>query len=305
MTFSSGVRRDLVDRYSSHEESSEWSMVSFAVFSALSGSISWGEEGWRVTIRVTGSHIATMLEKIASVLSLPVAEKEMGRRDVSLTFVVGYEKRALLFFNFDRWWQLTGEQGLEVIFSAFFLTCGVMSDPATGRYRLAFTPFSDSSISLMKRIFSFAELTPKESQHQSRRLLFFSKGEEISRFLLLCGAHHALLRFEERRSERELLGQVNRLVNFDEANASRSAQSISEQLQAIDTIERLRGLNSLSPALAEAAKARLVNRGASLEELGAGMSPPVSKSGMSHRFAKIRSLARALENKHLREESKS
>ncbi len=303
MTFSASVRRELADRFSAREESREWAIVSFAVFSALSGSIDRTEGGWIVTIRITGTYIAKILEEIAATLSLEIVEKKTGRRDICLTFFVAYEKRALLFFDFDLWWKWTGEQGLEAIFSTFYLACGVMSDPATGRYRLAFTPSSESSISLMKRLFSHAELTPGESQHQGKRLLFFSNGEEISRFLLLSGAHHALLQFEERRSERELLGQVNRLVNFDEANASRRAQSISEQLYAIRTIERLRGLDSLSPALLEAAKARLENRGASLEELGDGMSPPVSKSGMSHRFSKIRAIARALESRRRREES--
>jgi DNA-binding transcriptional regulator WhiA len=303
MTFSAGIRRELVDRFSAREKSQEWALASFAVFSALSGSIDQNEEGWRVTIRVTGSHIASMLEDIAKSLSLPICEKKTGRRDISLTFVVSVERRALLFFDFDRWWEWTGEQGLEVIFSSFFLACGVMSDPTTGRYRLAFSPYSAGSISLMKHLFSCADLNPRESRHQGKQLLFFSKGEDIAQFLLLCGAHLTLLRFEELRSERELLGQVNRLVNFDEANASRRAQSISEQLSAIDTIERIRGIDSLAPALAEAAKARLENRGASLEELGAGMVPPVSKSGMSHRFAKIRSLAHVLESKERREQS--
>lgn len=305
MTFSAGVRRELVDRFSAREESREWAIVSFAVLSALSGSVDRTEDGWLVSIRITGSYIAKMLEEIAATLSLPIVDKKVGKRDICLTFSVAFEKRALLFFDFERWWRWTGEQGLEAIFSAFYLACGVMSNPATGRYRLAFTPSSESAISFMKRVFNRAELTPGESRHQGKRLLFFSNGEDISRFLLLCGAHRALLQFEERRSERELLGQVNRIVNFDEANAGRRAQSISEQLRAIDTIERMRGLDSLSPVLAEAAKARLENKGASLEELGAGMSPPVSKSGMSHRFSKIRRLARALESKRLREESET
>jgi hypothetical protein len=53
MTFSAGIRRELVDRFSAREKSQEWALASFAVFSALSGSIDQNEEGWRVTIRVT------------------------------------------------------------------------------------------------------------------------------------------------------------------------------------------------------------------------------------------------------------
>ena len=101
MTFSAGIRRELVDRFSAREKSQEWALASFAVFSALSGSIDQNEEGWRVTIRVTGSHIASMLEDIAKSLSLPICEKKTGRRDISLTFVVSVERRALLFLGMD------------------------------------------------------------------------------------------------------------------------------------------------------------------------------------------------------------
>ncbi|HZK28922.1 MAG TPA: DNA-binding protein WhiA, partial [Clostridia bacterium] len=132
------------------------------------------------------------------------------------------------------------------------------------------------------------------TRHQEKTHLLLSSGEEVSHFLLVSGAHNALLAFEEKRSERELIGQVNRQVNFDDANAGRRADSIARQLEAIDMIERHRGIDSLPPPLVEAARARLANRGASLEELGAAMVPPVSKSGMSHRLNKIRMIARSL-----------
>ena len=111
---------------------------------------------------------------------------------------------------------------------------------------------------------------------------------------MLCGAHRALLDFEGKRSERELLGQVNRLVNFDDANAGRRAESIARQLESIAIVEAMRGLDWLPPRLAEAARARLEHQGASLEELGAAMAPPVSKSGMSHRFNRLHTIARSL-----------
>lgn len=146
----------------------------------------------------------------------------------------------------------------------------------------------------MMYIFDKSGLAVKQTQHQGKTHLILSSGEEVSRFLLLCGAHNALLEFEEKRSERELIGQVNRQVNFDDANAGRRADSIASQLEAIEVIERYRGIDTLPPPLVEAARARLTNRGASLEELGAAMVPPVSKSGMSHRLNKIRLIAYSL-----------
>ncbi len=294
MTFSLQIRKELAEHHRSYLDDSEWSLVTFASFTATLGKIVEREEGWDVTLRVTGDMTATLMESAAYTLGFPLVEKSWGRRDVTLLFHVPYPSRAALFFDFDGWLDEVGERGLEPVFSAFFLACGVMSDPSTGRYRLAFSPSAGGAIRLMTRLFSNHDLTPGTARHQGRVHLLITSGEEVARFLLLCGAHHALLVFEEKRSERELLGQVNRLVNFDDANAGRRAESIAWQLQAIAVIERFRGLDWLPPQLAEAARARLKYPGASLEELGGAMVPPVSKSGMSHRFSRIRAMARSL-----------
>lgn len=294
MTFSSGIRKELAERHREHAQDIDWSLASFATFSAVLGKVKEAEGGWRVTLRVAGSYTVTLLETIAKTLSLPLRRIKTGRRDVTVAIFVPISKRLALFFDFDHWCKETGETGLEPVFAAFFLACGVMSDPVTGRYRLAFSPSSASAVSLMMHIFDKSGLAVKQTQHQGKTHLILSSGEEVSRFLLLCGAHNALLEFEEKRSERELIGQVNRQVNFDDANAGRRADSIASQLEAIEVIERYRGIDTLPPPLVEAARARLTNRGASLEELGAAMVPPVSKSGMSHRLNKIRLIAYSL-----------
>ena len=294
MTFSLQIRKELAGRQSDYLDNPEWSLVTFASFTAVLGRVREKENGWDVTVRVTGDLTASLLEAAARTLGLAAGEKTKGKRDVRLLFHVPFQGSSALFFDFAGWLDQAGERGLEPVFSAFFLACGVMSDPSTGRYRLAFSPSAGGAVKLMTRLFSDHGLVPGTTRHQGRTHLLFTNGEEVARFLLLCGAHHALLEFEEKRSERELLGQVNRLVNFDDANASRRADSIARQLEAISVIEGLRGLDWLPPQLAEAARARLENRGASLEELGGAMVPPVSKSGMSHRFSRIRAMARSL-----------
>ncbi len=294
MTFSLQIRKELADRQAAYLNDPEWALVTFASFTAALGRVKEGGQGWDVTVRVTGDTTASLLESTARTLGFSPGGKSKGRRDVTLRFHVPFRDRSALFFDFDGWLDQVGERGLEPVFSAFFLACGVMANPSTGRYRLAFSPSAGGAVKLMVRLFSNHGLTPGTTRHQGRTHLLLTNGEEVARFLLLCGAHHALLEFEEKRSERELLGQVNRLVNFDDANAGRRAESIARQLEAIAVIERFRGLDWLPPQLAEAARARLENRGASLEELGGAMVPPVSKSGMSHRFSRIRAMARSL-----------
>jgi DNA-binding protein WhiA len=301
LTFSSRIRRELAHRHLAHADDEEWSLVSFAAFASTSGHIEETKGGWQLTLRVGKKFVAPLLEAIFRTLSLKLSQVTKGKRDVKYTVFVPHEKRPFLFFDFHRWIEETEEAGLEPIFAAFFLGSGVMSDPTGGRYRLSFSPSSGGAVGLMTRVFKQAGFSPTATRHQGKIHLLFSNGEEVARFLLLSGAHNALLAFEETRSERELIGQVNRQVNFDDANAGRRAESIARQLEAIAIIEALRGISSLPPPLVDAAKARLENKGASLEELGETMDPPVSKSGMSHRFSRIRSIANSLAGDKLAE----
>lgn len=294
MTFSSKIRQELAQRHRQHAREADWALASFASFAASLGKIREEKAGWELTLRVANGPTVSLLETVIPTLGFSIRKRLAGKRDLILVIFIPLSGRPALFFDFDAWLEETGDLGLEPLLASFFLATGVMSDPVTGRYRLAFSPSAGGAIPLMLRVFDKAGFQAGQTRHQGRIHLLFTKGEDVARFLLLSGAHNALLLFEQERSERELIGQVNRQVNFDEANANRRADSIARQLEAIQIIEEIRGIDFLPPALAEAAYARLDNRGASLEELGEAMEPPVSKSGMSHRFSRIRVIARTL-----------
>ena len=107
----------------------------------------------------------------------------------------------------------------------------------------------------------------------------------------MSGAHLALLRFEEIRSELELLGPVQRQVNFDEANIERMTNAVERQIESIKLIDETVGLDSLPLHLAQTAQLRLQYPELSLVDLGELMSPPIGKSGMNHRMRRLRLLA--------------
>ncbi|MGI6157254.1 MAG: DNA-binding protein WhiA [Saccharofermentanales bacterium] len=295
MTFSGDIRKELAERHRRHAADAAWAMPGFATFVAMRGTVQERIGGWTVSLSVSGAPASRMIETTAAALGLTARAVERGKRDTVWVYDVPRELRMGLFFDFDGWAKQVEAVGMTPFFASMFLACGAMSDPSSGRYRIAFSPISDAAVSLIERLMGAEGFAVRTTEHQGKRHAFISNGEDIARFLLLSGAHNALLSFEATRARRELVGRVNRQVNFDDANASRRAESIARQLNAIDVIRRTRGLDALSPSLAEAARARLEHRGASLEELGERMDPPVSKSGMSHRFHKIRAIARTLE----------
>ena len=72
------------------------------------------------------------------------------------------------------------------------------------------------------------------------------------------------------------------------------AMAVAAALDQIHDIELIRdtiGLNSLSSELYETAVMRLRYTDIALRELGAMMNPPVGKSGMNHRFNKLKQIA--------------
>ena len=90
---------------------------------------------------------------------------------------------------------------------------------------------------------------------------------------------------------------VNRKVNCEAANLNKTANASLEQVRDIEYISEYYGLESLPENLRQAARLRLEKPDASLTELGKMMDPPVSKSGVNHRFKKLKALADQMREK--------
>lgn len=130
--------------------------------------------------------------------------------------------------------------------------------------------------------------------------LYFKSAEFIADFLRIIGAGKALLELESMRVFRSMRNQVNRVVNCETANLEKVVASAQQQLDLIDLAENKIGLNNLPPSLREAALVRRKYPDASLTELGRSLNPPVSKSGMNHRFRQLNKMfdfkSKALDN---------
>ncbi|NMA17751.1 MAG: DNA-binding protein WhiA [Clostridiaceae bacterium] len=296
MTFSRAVRYEMAKiQREAVTESVDAASALIAAFTTFAGDATNLGSCYQVSIRVVGHPLVQLIDNAAQTLLLDKITEKKGARDTVLTYNVARKQQNILFFDVIYWLKPDARHRLSAALSAAFMACGVISDPSSGRYRLVFTPIHESGSRLLFTLLSSIDLVPGKIQQRGKATVSLTSGDDIADFLRFCGAGTALLYFEEQRSERELSGQVHRQLNFDGANLSRRVLSIESQLKAIEIIARTRGLDSLSPQLYEAAQARLSNQGASLEELGTLMNPAVSKSGMSHRFSKLRAIAAAIQ----------
>ena len=92
----------------------------------------------------------------------------------------------------------------------------------------------------------------------------------------------------------EMRNSVNRKVNCETANISKTVNAAVKQLEDITYIREVMGLDSLPDNLKEMALLRLEYPEAPLKELGMYLDPPVGKSGVNHRLRKISEIADGL-----------
>lgn len=90
---------------------------------------------------------------------------------------------------------------------------------------------------------------------------------------------------------KEMRNNVNRLVNCETANLSKTVNAAVRQVESIKLIQEKIGLKRLPKNLQEVAELRLSYPDESLKELGEMLNPPVGKSGINHRLRKIEKIA--------------
>ena len=95
---------------------------------------------------------------------------------------------------------------------------------------------------------------------------------------------------DDARAMKSVKNEVNRKVNAELANQTRSAGAAQHQLELIAEVDR-RGLRgALSRALADFCDLREAYPDLSLRDLGEMAEPPLSKSALYHRVLRLEKL---------------
>ncbi len=173
-----------------------------------------------------------------------------------------------------------------------FLAGGSMTDPAK-RYHLELATTHAAVSREMSALLGELGFEPGQARRGASSLNYFKQSEAIADFLTTVGADVSALEIMSARVEKEMRSEINRKVNCDSANADKIVAAAAEQLDAIRTIEREQGLDSLPDGLQQAALLRIANPEASLSELAALSQPSVTKSCLSHRLKRLTEIARS------------
>ena len=129
---------------------------------------------------------------------------------------------------------------------------------------------------------------------QKYQVVYLKEGSQIVDILNIMEAHVALMNLENVRILKEMRNSVNRKVNCETANISKTVNAAVKQLADIEYIRETAGLSYLPENLKEMALLRLEYPDAPLAELGTYLNPPVGKSGVNHRLRRISEMADSL-----------
>ncbi len=176
-----------------------------------------------------------------------------------------------------------------------FLCSGSINDPKTSRYHMELLINEPKEAVFVQKLLNIFELNVKLLTRDKGYMLYIKEAEKISDYIKILGASNAVLYFENIRIYRDQKNKANRLNNCEQANIDKIVQTATNQLEYIKIIEENLGESLLDDKTKEALEYRKKYPEASLKELSEIISletnKAITKSGLNHRFRKIKELA--------------
>lgn len=311
MSFSSKVKGEIC-RY--NDISKDEALSEITAIMKVSGTLAFSGKGlkFRITTENPASarlafsilkdyfniHAKLMVKKSNSLkknnIYMVVIDEEMGVKNLlEITGILTEVDGILsLDYSIDNKFIDTEDKKRAFIRGAF-IGGGSVSNPEK-TYHLEFVAHSEEFANDLKNVINHYKLNSKVIKRKNSFIVYIKEVEKIQDMLSVLGAHTCLLEMENIRIVKEMRNNVNRLVNCETANLSKTVNAAVRQVESIKYIDSTVGISRLPKNLQEIAYLRLENPEESLKELGEMLDPPVGKSGVNHRLRKIEKIAQEL-----------
>lgn len=119
------------------------------------------------------------------------------------------------------------------------------------------------------------------------RAIYLKESEAVEDFFTFIGAPQTALAIMNAKIMRDIRNNENRKANCDTANIYKSTGAAAAQIKAIKKLMQIGKLQTLPEPLRITASLRLEYPEVSLAELASLHEPPITKSGVTHRLAKL------------------
>lgn len=195
---------------------------------------------------------------------------------------------------------LDDEESVRIYLRGIFLMNGSINDPKKSRYHLEFSIDTIEYAEFISNLLNQYRLNSKVIKRDNHYMVYIKEAEKIGDFLRIINASSAVLYYEDIRIYRDHKNMTNRLNNCEQANMDRIIKTASEQVNDIELIKNEGGLDLLDEKEQLVANYRLKYYDVSLEELSEIIAyetgTKLTKSGLYHRFRKIKDLANKIRN---------
>ena len=189
----------------------------------------------------------------------------------------------------------------RIYLSGVFSICGSINDPKTSRYHLEFSVDNIEYANYISLMLNDFYLNSKVIKKDNKYMIYIKEAEKISDFLRIINATNALLYYEDIRIYRDHKNMTNRLNNCEQANVDKIISASNEIVKYIQVLRDNDVLDLLDEKEKIVIEYREKYPDSSLQELSEIISletgNKITKSGLHHRFNKIKQLALKLMDK--------
>lgn len=172
-------------------------------------------------------------------------------------------------------------------------SCTIPKSSAKTGYHLQFYFSNRQTANAISEMLVEEDILPKVIEHNKNYAVYVNSKDAISDFLSYIGAFSALKLLDKIVDKRDISNNANRLNNCSSGNRARTLSASAKQYAAINEINNLVGVDTLSAELKTVALARLKNPSASLSDIAAATG--LTKSCVSRRIKKLMEIFEALD----------
>lgn len=175
-----------------------------------------------------------------------------------------------------------------------FLASGTVAEP-TRRYHLEIVTPHQTLCSEMTSLLLDMSLEPKQTERGAYNVLYFKQSERIEDFLTRIGAPGPAMQVMNAKVEKEVRNQINRQVNCEAANISKTSAASVVHCEAIRKLERSGELEKLPDELRHTAQLRMEHPEMSLANLASLFDPPLNRASLNYRLKRLVTLSETVQ----------
>ena len=308
ISFSREVKEEIV--FNDFNTRSERAIL--AAMIKIVGTLSLSQSGLTLTLRTENAKIASKLHKLLKNLYQPYIEFMVSRKmklKKNNVYILRVSKaREILedlhmmqgigISNIPDKDLLQSDEEIRAYLAGLFLACGSVNNPDTSNYHLEMSVNEEDYALFIQRLMNNYELNAKVIKRRNKYVIYLKSAEKIGDFLRAIGASQSVMNFEITRIDRSMANTVNRWNNCDIANEVKALSASSAQIEDIAYVIDKAGIEILDDKTQKVALLRLENPEMTLNELAdkylEATGQTISKSGLHHRFKKIKEEANRL-----------